>query len=216
MSGFGGASRVIPVVVMDDASRAPNLAAALRRGGIGCAEVTLRTDAALDAIRVLADGADDLVVGAGTVLSVGDADAAARAGARFVVSPGFDPAIVDRARELGLDVLPGVATASEVQHARRHGVHTVKFFPADRLGGLATISALAAPFGDMGFVPSGGVSPRNVREYLAHPAVPAVSGSWMVDRSLITQGDFAAIERLSGEAVALARTPEGDAGATAP
>ena len=196
---------VIPVVVLDDASVAPQLAAALLRGGIRCAEVTLRTPVALDAIHAIAaDGNPSFTVGAGTVLDVEQFDAAADAGAAFVVSPGLDPAIVERARERGIDVLPGVATAGEVQHARRLGLRTVKFFPADKLGGLGTIAALAAPFTDMTFVPSGGVSAANMAEYLAHPSVPAVSGSWMVARDLVAAGRFDRIEELSREAVAVA------------
>ena len=196
---------VIPVVVLDDASVAPQLAAALLRGGIRCAEVTLRTPVALDAIHAIAaDGDPSFTVGAGTVLDVEQFDAAADAGAAFVVSPGLDPAIVERARERGIDVLPGVATAGEVQHARRLGLRTVKFFPADKLGGLGTIAALTAPFTDMTFVPSGGVSAANMAEYLAHPSVPAVSGSWMVARDLVAARRFDRIEELSREAVAVA------------
>jgi 2-dehydro-3-deoxyphosphogluconate aldolase/(4S)-4-hydroxy-2-oxoglutarate aldolase len=203
--GLLASSPIIPVVVIEDADDGPTLAAALLRGGIRCAEITLRTPAALDAIRAIAAGTDPaFTVGAGTVLNVDQLDAAVAAGAAFVVSPGLDPAVVERARDRGIEVLPGAATATEIQHARRLGVRTVKFFPADRLGGLATISALAAPFSDMAFVPSGGVSAANIGDYLAHASVPAVSGSWMVARSLVAGRDFDAIERLSREAMGLA------------
>lgn len=205
IGGLPTACRVIPVVVIDDAADARELAAALSRGGIRCAEITLRTPAGLDAIRAIAREADPgFAVGAGTVLDVDQFDAAADAGATFVVSPGLDPAIVQRAEDRGISVLPGVATATEAQHARRLGLRTVKFFPADRLGGLATISALAAPFTDLAFVPSGGVSAANIGEYLAHPAVPAVSGSWMVSRQLLAERAFDRIESLSREAMRLA------------
>ncbi len=205
--GLPASCPVIPVVVIDDATDAPDLAAALMAGGIRCAEITLRTPAGLDAIRAIAAAAGpSFTVGAGTVLDVDQFDAAVEAGAAFVVSPGLDAAVVERARERGIDVLPGVATATEVQHARRLGVRTVKFFPADRLGGLPAISALAAPFSDMAFVPSGGVSAANIGEYLAHASVPAVSGSWMVARPLIASREFGRIEELSRVAMQLAAT----------
>lgn len=200
-------SPVIPVVVIDDAADAPALAAALLRGGIRVAEITLRTPAGLDAIRAISRDSDPaFTVGAGTVLDVDQFDVAVAAGAAFVVSPGLDPAIVERAHRRGIEVLPGIATATEVQHARRLGVRTVKFFPADRLGGLATISALAAPFSGMAFVPSGGVSAANMTEYLAHASIPAVSGSWMVARKLIVGREFDRIETLSREAMSMTPT----------
>lgn len=200
-------SPVIPVVVIDDAADAPDVAAALLRGGIRVAEITLRTPAGLDAIRAISRDSDSaFTVGAGTVLDVDQFDAAVAAGATFVVSPGLDPAIVERAHDRGIEVLPGVATATEVQHARRLGVRTVKFFPADRLGGLATISALAAPFSDMAFVPSGGVSAANMTEYLKHGSVPAVSGSWMVAQKLVSGREFDQIETLSREAMSMTPT----------
>ncbi|MGC5170325.1 bifunctional 4-hydroxy-2-oxoglutarate aldolase/2-dehydro-3-deoxy-phosphogluconate aldolase [Microbacterium sp. DT81.1] len=200
-------SPVIPGVVTEDAAAAPALAAALLRGGIRCAEITLRTPAGLDAIRAIARNSDPgFTVGAGTVLDVDQFDAAVAAGAAFVVSPGLDPAIVERANSRGIEVLPGVATATEVQYARRLGVRTVKFFPADRLGGLATISAFAAPFSDMAFVPSGGVSTANMADYLAHTSVPAVSGSWMVARKLVVGREFDRIEALSREAMSMSGT----------
>lgn len=195
--------RIVPVVVTDDAGWAVDAAAALAAGGIGCIEITLRTAAGLDAIsRVASAGA--ILVGAGTVLVPDDVDRVADAGARFIVTPGFDREVVDRALQLGLDVLPGTATATDVQAALRAGLTAVKLFPADRLGGIRLISALAGPFPDVAFVPSGGVSPANLADYLAHPNVPAVSGSWMITRDLLAARDAAAIERLSREAVAIA------------
>jgi 2-dehydro-3-deoxyphosphogluconate aldolase/(4S)-4-hydroxy-2-oxoglutarate aldolase len=194
---------IVPVVVIDDAARAAEVATALADGGIGCAEVTLRTAAGLAAIRAMAD-TGRLLVGAGTVIHPDDVARVADAGARFVVSPGLDPEIVAACAVLGLECLPGVATASEVQRAVRLGLDRVKFFPADRLGGLGTIAALAGPFPSTGFVPSGGVSLANLAEYLAHPSVPAVSGSWMATRASIAAGDYDSIVALSREAVLVA------------
>jgi 2-dehydro-3-deoxyphosphogluconate aldolase / (4S)-4-hydroxy-2-oxoglutarate aldolase len=199
---------IVPVVVIDDASFAVDAAAALRAGGIGCVEVTLRTAAGLDAIEAIA-GEGASVVGAGTVLTPDDVDRASDVGAQFIVTPGFARDVVDRALELGLGVLPGVATATEVQSAVRGGLTAVKLFPADRLGGIAMIGALVGPFPTMGFVPSGGVSAANLSEYLSHPNVPAVSGSWMVGRELLRARDTAEIERLSLEASAIARAADG-------
>lgn len=196
------ASPIIPLIVLDDAASAVDTVHALAAGGILAAEIALRTPDALRAIELAArDGS--VAVGAGTVIHPADVDRVADAGATFVVSPGFDREVVNRCRVRGLAVLPGVATATEVQWAVRAGLKTVKFFPADRLGGLATIAALAAPFHELTFVPSGGVSAANVAEYLAHPSVAAVSGSWMAPRALLVDRDFAAVERLSREAMEL-------------
>lgn len=195
---------IVPVVVIDDARVAVPAAEALLAGGIGCIEVTLRTAAGLAAIEALQS--TGIVVGAGTVLTLEDVDRVADAGARFIVTPGFAVDVVSRALERGLDILPGVATATEVQYALRAGLSAVKLFPADRLGGIDMISALAGPFPTTAFVPSGGVSAANLQSYLKHPNVPAVSGSWMIGRALLAAKDFAAIERLSGEATELART----------
>lgn len=198
------AIRIIPVIVIDDAGMAPDVAAALAAGGIGCAEITLRTSAGLAAITAIS-GTKDFVVGAGTVITKDQLDACVDAGARFIVSPGFDDELVAVAEARGVAVLPGVATATELQRATKAGLDVVKFFPADRLGGLATIAALAAPFPNARFVPSGGVSPQNLREYLDHPAIHSVSGSWMATRDTIAAGDFDRIQRLATEAAALAR-----------
>jgi 2-dehydro-3-deoxyphosphogluconate aldolase/(4S)-4-hydroxy-2-oxoglutarate aldolase len=192
--------RIIPVIVIDEPARARDLALALARGGIHCAEVTLRTPLALDALRIMA-AVPGFTAGAGTVRSVAELEAARAAGAAFAVSPGLDEAIVAAAAQHGTDVLPGVATATEVQHALRLGLTVVKFFPADRLGGLDGIRALRGPFPELGFVPSGGVTATSAADYLSDPGVPAVSGSWMAPRALIAEGDFEAIERLSAEAI---------------
>ncbi|OIQ84543.1 putative KHG/KDPG aldolase [mine drainage metagenome] len=197
------AARLVPVVVLDDAARADVLAGALVAGGLPVAEVTFRTAAAPEAIRVMADRGD-VLVGAGTVLTVAQVDQAVAAGARFVVSPGLSRAVVERCQELGVVVLPGAVTATEVQAALELGLTTVKFFPAGTSGGPAAIKALAAPFGQVRFVPTGGVGPGNLAEYLAIGSVAAVGGSWMVPRDLIAAGDGAGIRELTTQAVALA------------
>jgi 2-dehydro-3-deoxyphosphogluconate aldolase/(4S)-4-hydroxy-2-oxoglutarate aldolase len=194
---------IVPVLVIDDAGFAVDAAAALAAGGIGCVEVTMRTPAALEAIAAIAAAGTSLV-GVGTVRTPDDLARAADAGARFVITPGVDRRIIDLSLERGLDILPGAATATDVLTVLRSGLRAVKLFPADLLGGVDLISALAGPFPDVAFVPSGGVSPANIAGYLAHPNVPAVSGSWMVGRALLTARDVASIERLSREATALA------------
>jgi 2-dehydro-3-deoxyphosphogluconate aldolase/(4S)-4-hydroxy-2-oxoglutarate aldolase len=194
--------RFVPVIVLDDGQQAAPLADALLRGGIGCAEITLRTDAGLAAIAA-ASTVPDFIVGAGTVLTADDVDRVVEAGARFVVSPGLAEDVVERSIELGVDVIPGVATATEVQRALRLGLSRLKLFPAGQLGGMAAVRAFAGPFPDVRFLPSGGVTAGNAAEYLASPSVFAVSGSWMATRDLIAEGDFAEIERLSRACVAL-------------
>lgn len=194
--------RILPVIVIDDAARAVELAHALGESGIHHAEVTLRTPAALQSIRAMASVAG-FTVGAGTVLSVEQLAAVQDAGAEFAVSPGLDDEVLDAATARGIAFLPGVATATEVLRATRLGVTHLKFFPAHRLGGLGAITDLAAVFPEVRFVPSGGVGPDNVAEYLASAAVFAVSGSWVAPRRLIADGDFAAIRLLARAATAL-------------
>ncbi|MBO3087368.1 bifunctional 4-hydroxy-2-oxoglutarate aldolase/2-dehydro-3-deoxy-phosphogluconate aldolase [Cellulomonas dongxiuzhuiae] len=197
------AHRLVPVVVVDDAADAAALGEALVSGGLPVAEVTFRTAAAADAIRVLAERGD-VLVGAGTVLTPAQVDQAVAAGARYVVSPGTSRAVVDRAHEHGVPVIPGAVTATEVQAALELGIETVKFFPAGTSGGSAAIAALAAPFGGVRFVPTGGVGTANLGEYLALSCVAAVGGSWMVPRDLVRAGDVDAVRSLVAEAVALA------------
>lgn len=212
------AARVVPVIVIEDAALAPELIAALAAGGIHSAEITLRTNAGLAAIGTAAGALPPgFTLGAGTVLTAAEVDACADAGAEFIVSPGFDDEVVARALDRGLTALPGVATATEIQRAIRAGLNVVKFFPADRLGGLPTIAALAAPFHTMRFMPSGGVGEANVVEYLAHPAVFAVGGSWMVPKQAVSAGDFETIRQLSQKAMALiGQAPLGPAVAAPP
>jgi 2-dehydro-3-deoxyphosphogluconate aldolase/(4S)-4-hydroxy-2-oxoglutarate aldolase len=197
------AVRVIPVVVLDDAADAAPLADALAGAGLRCVEVTLRTIAGEEAIAVMARRGD-LLVGAGTVLDVSQVERVARAGARFVVSPGFDDEVVAACRDSGVLALPGAVTPTEIQRARRAGLDTVKFFPAEALGGIEVIDALSAPFPGMRFVPTGGITPANIEPYLAHRAVLAVGGSWMVQRRLLAGGQWQQVARLAGEAAQLA------------
>ncbi|WP_136518055.1 bifunctional 4-hydroxy-2-oxoglutarate aldolase/2-dehydro-3-deoxy-phosphogluconate aldolase [Cellulomonas telluris] len=197
------AHRLVPVVVLDDAKDADGLGAALVGGGLPVAEVTFRTAAAADAIRALRDRGD-VLVGAGTVLTPQQVDAAVAAGASYVVSPGTSRAVVERCHEHGVLALPGAVTATEVQAALELGVTTVKFFPAGTSGGAKAIAALAAPFGDLRFVPTGGIGPANLEEFLALPSVAAVGGSWMVPRDLVRAGDLEAVRGLVADAVALA------------
>jgi 2-dehydro-3-deoxyphosphogluconate aldolase / (4S)-4-hydroxy-2-oxoglutarate aldolase len=198
------AARLVPVVVLDDAADAEPLAAALVAGGLPVAEVTFRTAAAADSIRAMS-ARGDMLVGAGTVLTSEQVDQAVAAGASYVVSPGLSRRVVERCQEHGVTALPGAVTATEVQAALELGLTTVKFFPAGTSGGAAAISALAAPFGGVRFVPTGGVGPKNLGDYLSIPAVTAVGGSWMVPKDRIAAGDFAGVTQLTAEAVELAR-----------
>jgi 2-dehydro-3-deoxyphosphogluconate aldolase/(4S)-4-hydroxy-2-oxoglutarate aldolase len=197
------AGGVVPVIVAEDVDHVRPLAAALKRGGLPVAEVTLRTDASIRALRALAAD-DDLLVGAGTVIRREQVDIARDAGARFVVSPGFSPPVVERCRELGVPVIPGVSTASEVIAALDHGCELLKFFPAEASGGATTIRALHGPFPHVRFIPTGGVSAANAPVYLRLPSVVAVGGSWMVAPALLREGDFASVSRLAAEAVLVA------------
>ena len=195
--------RVIPVAVVRDPASALPLARALASGGLSVAEVTLRTPAAVEAIRVLA-AEPEFLVGAGTVVRPEQVDVAVEAGAQFIVSPGFSDEVVRRCAALDVPVLPGVATATEVMAALEHGLSVLKLFPAEALGGIPTLKALGGPFPDVRFVPTGGVSADNLAAYLAVPSVAAVGGSWMVAPDLVAAGDFDAIERLTADAVAAA------------
>ncbi len=202
------AARLVPVVVLDDPAGADALAGALVAGGLPVAEVTFRTAAAPDAIRAMT-ARGDILVGAGTVLTTSQVDQAVTAGARYVVSPGLSKAVVERCQEHGVLALPGAVTATEVQAALELGLTTLKFFPAGTSGGAAAIKALAAPFGQVRFVPTGGIGPANLAEYLELPCVAAVGGSWMVPRDLIAARDVAGIRALTADAVALAARPSG-------
>ncbi len=195
---------VVPVVVLKNVKDALPLAEALIKGGLPCAEVTFRTEAAEESIRLMSEKYPDMLVGAGTVLTIDQADRAVAAGAKFIVSPGFDPEIVDYCLEKEIPVFPGCITPSEVAQAVKRGMKVVKFFPAEQFGGVATIKALAAPYTMMKFMPTGGVSAKNLKDYLSCDKILCCGGSWMVKGALIENGEFDKICELTKEAVALA------------
>jgi len=194
---------VVPVVVLDSPDQALPLGEALLAGGVDVVEITLRTGAGLEAIHRLAD-LPGLQVGAGSVLVPDQVDDVVKAGARFVVSPGLSVDVVERCRERDVPALPGTATASDLMTATALGLTEVKFFPAGLLGGPAAIRALAAPFPGLRFLPSGGVNPETMAAYLAVPAVPAVSGSWMVEPALLRAGNWGEVTARAAAAVARA------------
>ncbi len=193
-------ARVLPVLTVRRVSTAAPLADALAAGGARCAEVTFRTPEAEQVLKEMA-AHGGLAVGAGTVLTPEQAERAVAAGARFVVSPGFDEEVVAKCRELGVSVVPGIATATELMRALKAGLDTVKFFPAEPLGGLRMPRALAAPFPGVRFVPTGGIDASHLAAYLAHPAVLAVGGSWMATADHLERGDYDEIRRLTADAV---------------
>jgi 2-dehydro-3-deoxyphosphogluconate aldolase/(4S)-4-hydroxy-2-oxoglutarate aldolase len=199
--------RLLPVVVIRDEARADGLAEALVRGGLPLAEVTFRTEAASPDIRTRT-GRPELLVGAGTVTTAAQVDQAHDAGARFVVSPGFSSSVVRRCAQLGLPVFPGVATATELLAALHEGVTTVKFFPAQTSGGAAAVRALAGPFPHVQFIPTGGITPSNLNDYLRLPHVLAVGGSWMVPADRVEKGDLETVTALVREGVALVARAE--------
>ena len=194
---------VVPVVVLNDAKDAAPLAKALCEGGLPCAEVTFRTDAAEESIRIMTTEFPEMFVGAGTVLTTSQVDRAVAAGAKFIVSPGFDPEIVDYCLRKEIPVFPGCITPSEVSQAVKRGLKVVKFFPAEQFGGVATIKALAAPFTGVKFMPTGGVNAKNLESYLSCDKIVACGGSWMVKGDLVKAGKFDEIKALVEEAVQL-------------
>ena len=196
---------VIPVIVLHDVAHAVPLARALVAGGIRMLEVTLRTPQALQCIEAIARDVPDAVAGAGTIRSAADAQASVLAGAKFGVSPGYTSAVGKACRELGLPLLPGVATGSEIMMAQEDGYQQLKFFPAMQAGGLPMLKAWQGPFGDVTFCPTGGISLANAHEFLALSNVACVGGSWIVPTDAIQQGDWARIEQLAREATQLAR-----------
>lgn len=196
---------VIPVIVLHDLDHAVPLAKALVAGGIRMLEITLRTPIALEAMKRIVHEVPDAVVGAGTICNVADADAAKQAGARFAVSPGYTSSIGLHCRNIGLPLLPGVATASEILMAQDDGYQELKFFPAAQAGGVAMLKALSGPFPHLRFCPTGGITIQNAPDYLALPNVVCVGGSWLVPAEALAQGYFARIEALAREAVALSR-----------
>lgn len=202
------ALRVVPVIVIDDPMAAPPLARALSDGGLPCAEVTLRTPLALEALRRMAGEAPEMFVGAGTVLDPAQAADARAAGAKFIVAPGFSPAVVEYCRSVDLPVFPGVCTPTEIEMALGAGLSVLKFFPAEPMGGLAFLKAIAAPYPGVSFMPTGGIGPSNLAAYLAFSRVVACGGSWMAPNDWIAAGQFDRIREATAAAMAIvAATP---------
>lgn len=200
---------VVPVVVLDDSKDALPLAKALVNGGLPCAEVTFRTSAAKEAIRLMVEAYPDMLVGAGTVLNIEQAKEAINVGAKFIVSPGFDDDLVRYCKENNIPVFPGVVTPTEVMKALKYDLKVLKFFPAENYGGLATIKALSAPFNNIQFMPTGGINSKNIKDYLANNKIIACGGSWMVKKDLINDGKFDVIESLVKEAVSIVKEIRG-------
>jgi 2-dehydro-3-deoxyphosphogluconate aldolase / (4S)-4-hydroxy-2-oxoglutarate aldolase len=200
---------VVPLVQADDPKIAVLISRALAAGGLTVAEVVFRTDRALECLKAVADEVPEMVAGAGTVLSADQARAAVAAGARFIVSPGLDDGVVAVAKDLGVPVYPGIVTPSELQHAFNLGLDVVKFFPASLSGGVPSLQALSSVFRSMRFMPTGGISPGNLAEYLAVPAVLACGGSWLTPAAAIAAGDYQQITTLASEAVQIASRARG-------
>ena len=195
---------VVPVVVLDDAEDAAPLAEALVKGGLPCAEVTFRTEAAEESIRIMSEKYPEMLVGAGTVLTTEQVDRAVAAGAKFIVSPGFDPEIVDYCMEKNIPVFPGCVSPSEVAQAVKRGLKVVKFFPAEQAGGLAMLKAMAAPYTMLKFMPTGGINTKNLKEYLGFSKILCCGGSWMVKGYMIKNKEFDKITEMTREATELA------------
>ena len=200
---------VVPVVAIDHKYDAAPLADALTKGGLPCAEVTFRTEAAEASIRAISKAFPDMLVGAGTVLTVEQVQKAVDAGARFIVSPGLNPEVVKYCVDRQIPVTPGTCNPSDIEAAIDLGLDVVKFFPAEAAGGLAMIKAVAAPYTKMKFMPTGGINAGNLNQYLAFPKILACGGSWMVKKDLIQSGQFDAIRQMTADAVALVREVRG-------
>lgn len=198
-----GERGIVPVIKIEHERHALPLMEALREGGLPCAEITLRTEAGIGAIRRIAAALPQILVGAGTVLSVEQAERAVAAGAQYIVCPGFDPDVVGWCLQQGVAVVPGVATPTEINMALKKGLYLLKFFPAQASGGTAMLKALADPYSNVKFIPTGGITPQNLPEYLRLSNVHACGGSWMVPAKLIAQEQFGEITRLTKEARAL-------------
>ena len=200
---------IVPVVVLNDVKDAEPLAQALCDGGLPCAEVTFRTDASEESIRRMTESFPDMLVGAGTVLTIDQVDRAVAAGAKFIVSPGLNPKIVKYCNEKGVLIIPGCANPSDVEQAIENGLSVVKFFPAEQAGGLNYINAIAAPYTGLKFMPTGGINPKNVRSYLAYDKILACGGSWMVKGDLVQAGEFDKVRELVKEAVEIVKESRG-------
>ncbi|PAR32815.1 MULTISPECIES: bifunctional 4-hydroxy-2-oxoglutarate aldolase/2-dehydro-3-deoxy-phosphogluconate aldolase [Vibrio] len=197
------ALKVIPVIAIDNAEDILPLGKVLVENGLPAAEITFRSEAAVEAIRLLRQAQPDMLIGAGTVLNREQAIAAKEAGATFIVSPGFNPNTVKACQEIGIDIVPGVNSPSTVEAALEMGLTTLKFFPAEASGGINMVKSLLAPYTDIELMPTGGISAANIKDYLAIPRVLACGGTWMVDKKLIEAGNWEELARLTREAVAL-------------
>ncbi len=200
---------IIPVVVLNDAKDAEPLGKALLEGGLPVAEVTFRTDAAEESIRILSEKYPDLLVGAGTVLTTEQVDRAVAAGAKFIVSPGLNPKVVKHCQEIGVVATPGVVTPGEIEKALDLGLEVVKFFPAEPSGGLPMIKAMAAAYTKLKFMPTGGINAKNVVDYLKSDKILACGGSWMVKGDLIAAGEFDKITAMCKEAAEIVKAARG-------
>ena len=200
---------IVPVVVLDDAKDAAPLAKALCEGGLPCAEVTFRTAAAEESIRIMSEQFPEMLVGAGTVLTTEQVDRAVAAGAKFIVSPGVNPRTVKYCVEKGILITPGCANPSDIEQALENGLDVVKFFPAEPAGGLKMIKAMAAPYVGVKFMPTGGINQNNVKDYLAYDRILACGGSWMVKGDLVAAGEFDKIKELAAEAVEIVKESRG-------
>lgn len=200
---------IIPVVVLNDAKDAAPLGKALLEGGLPCAEVTFRTDAAEESIRIMSEKFPELLVGAGTVLTIDQVDRAVAAGARFIVSPGLNPKIVQYCTEKQIPITPGVVTPGEIEKAIELGLEVVKFFPAEPSGGLSMINAVGAAYTAMKFMPTGGITAKNAADYLKSGKIHACGGSWMVKGDLISGGEFEKIRDLCREAARIVKDVRG-------
>ncbi|MBY5853144.1 2-dehydro-3-deoxy-phosphogluconate aldolase [Rhizobium ruizarguesonis] len=194
---------VVPVLIVDDAKTAVPLARALVAGGLKAIEITMRTPAALEAVRAVAAEVEGAEVGAGTILNVAHWEAAVAAGSKFIVSPGTTQELLDAAADSDVPLLPGAATASEVMALREEGYQVLKFFPAEQAGGAAYLRALSSPLAGTLFCPTGGISLKNANDYLSLPNVICVGGSWVAPKELVAAGDWAGITKLAAEAAAL-------------
>lgn len=200
---------IVPVVVLEDAKDAAPLAKALCDGGLPCAEVTFRTAAAEESIRIMAEQFPDMLIGAGTVITTDQVDRAVAAGAKFIVSPGLNPRIVKYCVERGILITPGCTNPSDIEQALENGLEVVKFFPAEPAGGLKMIKAIAAPYVGVKFMPTGGINAENIKEYLKYDRIIACGGSWMVSGALVKEGNFEKITELTKEAVAIVKEIRG-------
>jgi 2-dehydro-3-deoxyphosphogluconate aldolase/(4S)-4-hydroxy-2-oxoglutarate aldolase len=201
-----GAYKIVPVIVIDDPQNAIPLAQALIEGGLPVAEVTFRTKAAKESIKLIADKFPSILIGAGTVLTIDQVKSSIDSGAKYIISPGLNPGVVEYCVVNKIPITPGIATPSEIEKALEFNLEVVKFFPAEALGGLNYLKAISAPYGNLKFIPTGGIDEKNLASYLSFPKILACGGSWMVKSDLISNKKFDEIKRLSSAALAIAKS----------